>query len=145
MSSLALCRISKRDRPMRFVTSFSAVAALAGLLYLGSPLRGADDPIDDLRRDLRVRVFDPARNPEALTARRQARTKAIAQLRGFGEMRKAVMLNEWLDQDQESAIATIDRTLRDGLLHKLLQTLRDTMKSGDATARLAAATMIGEM
>jgi HEAT repeat protein len=60
-------------------------------------------------------------------------------------MRKAVMLNEWLDQDQELAIATIDRTLRDGLLHKLLQTLRDTMKSGDDTARLAAATMVGEM
>ena len=36
---------------MRLVITFSAVAALAGLLYLGSPLRGADDPIEDLRRD----------------------------------------------------------------------------------------------
>src|SRR5207248_134172 len=115
MSPLAPCqsnRMSKKDRPMRLVTYFSAVAALAGLLYLGSPLRGADDPIEDLRRDLRVRVFDPGRNPEALGARRQALTKDIARLRGVGDMRKAVMLNEWLDQDQELAIATIDRTLR---------------------------------
>jgi HEAT repeat protein len=72
-------------------------------------------------------------------------TADIAELRGVGDMRRAVMLNEWLDQDQELAIATIDRTLRDGLLQRLLQTLRDTMKSGDATARLAAATMIGEI
>jgi HEAT repeat protein len=130
---------------MRFVTFFSAVAALAGLLYLGSPLQGAENPIENLRSDLRVRVFDPARNPEALAARRQALMADIADLRGVGDMRKAVMLNEWLDQDQELAIATIDRTLRDGLLHKLLETLRQTMKSGDDTARLAAATMIGEM
>jgi HEAT repeat protein len=130
---------------MRLVTYFSAVAALAGLLYLGSPLRGANDPIEDLRRDLRVRVFDPRQNPEALTARRKALTSDIEQLRGVGDMRKAVMLNEWLDQDQEAAIANIDRTLREGLLQKLQQTLRDTMKSGDPTARLAAATMIGEM
>jgi HEAT repeat protein len=130
---------------MRLLTYFSAVAALAGLLYLGSPLRGANDPIEDLRRDLGVRVYDPGGNPEALAARRKTLTADIAQLRGVGDMRKAAMLNEWRDQDEDRAIATIDRAARDGLMHKLRQVLRDAMKSGDQTARLAAATMVGDM
>jgi HEAT repeat protein len=102
------------------------------------------DPVDALRQALRVPVIDPARNPQELTARRDLLTRRVAALRGPGDFRRALLLNEW-QSDQDPKIQDIDLTIRRELAQRLERALRTAMLSSDPAARLGAATMLGEM
>jgi HEAT repeat protein len=60
-------------------------------------------------------------------------------------MTQALLLNEWLDTDQDQQIANVDRTIRNELATHIDQALRGVLHSGDVDAQLAACTGIAEM
>jgi HEAT repeat protein len=70
-------------------------------------------------------------------------TKRVAALSDPGDLRRALFLREWRDQDQTPQVAEVDRAARHEIAKRLEQALRRGMTSGDATHRLAAATMLG--
>jgi HEAT repeat protein len=84
-------------------------------------------------------------NPEEITSRRNLLAKRVDDLHGLGDLRRALLLSDWLDGDQDKLVADVDREARARVATRLQQSLRALMERGDVTARLAAATMIGDM
>jgi HEAT repeat protein len=107
--------------------------------------RYAGDPVEALRQALKVRLVDPARNPDELRYRKKNLEEHIERLRGPGDMRRALVLQEWLDEDTDRLTANVDREVRTDLINRLVSTIGQILEHGDALARLAASTLVGEM
>lgn len=125
-------------------------AALATALLLAGtrPVQAQQlthDPVESLRQVLKTAPLDPARNPQEVADRRAAISARLAQLRGVGDMRRALLLHEWLDEDQDPQVASVDRTARNDLVRRLYDALKAMLDRGSPTARLAAATMLSEV
>jgi HEAT repeat protein len=105
----------------------------------------AGDPVEELRQTLKGYTTDLVRGPEKLAARKEALARNTADLRTIGDLRRALLLHEWLDEDQDRQLAQVDREARDKVVERLQRALRRVLKEGDAPSQMAAATMIGEM
>jgi HEAT repeat protein len=122
------------------VAVLAIVAALLGATA-GRCEAVPGDPVEALRQALRVAALDPAQ----LAQRRQELTQRANALHGDGELRRSLLLHEWLDEDQDPQIAEVDRTVRNSIVKRLQDSLRTKLRSGGTIAQVAAATMIGEM
>jgi HEAT repeat protein len=136
-----------RQLPQNRIAWLGLLAAIVALVCSpgGRAQLPTEDPVDALRQALKVPIIDPARNPQELAARRDALTRRAAAIKGVGDLRRALLIHEWLDEDQDAQIAEVDRTVRNSIVKRLIDALRQQLQSDNAIAKLAAATMIGEM
>jgi hypothetical protein len=82
---------------------------------------------------------------EDLGARKANLTKQSEKLRGVLDLRQALMLHEWRDNDFDKTVAEVDGKIREELGNRLIQTLREELKSADTSRQLAAADFLGEI
>jgi HEAT repeat protein len=104
------------------------------------------DAVADLDKDLQIPLRDP-QNQEELASLKRTLEMRIQALRSAGELRDALQLSGWRDQDQgeDEGVARIHRALRSEIQKRFEQTIRNTLKEGDATKRLAAVYLLGEL
>lgn len=95
------------------------------------------DPVDELRRVLRAPVRDPA-------TRQRELTKRLSALHTIGEIRRALALQEWRDEDPDEKIAEVDAPLRADLAKRFAERIRAALTSNDPAAQLGAADMLAE-
>jgi len=107
--------------------------------------------VEELRRTLRERLPQRALDDPTLTQRYlkrradalQTRIKAIGD--HVSDLRQALALQDWRDNDVDTDLAAVDLNARKELADHLGTLLRRFLKSEDTTTRLATITMIGEM
>jgi RNA polymerase sigma-70 factor (ECF subfamily) len=109
------------------------------------PADEAPDPVLRLREALRVPVVDLAQNPDEGKYRRETVSRRIEALRGVGDLARALELQEWLDQDQNAPVRAIDQALRDDVVRRFERAVRDTLRNGHASARLAVVELLGDI
>jgi HEAT repeat protein len=123
---------------------FSVMGALvSGAASLAADELPANDPVEALAAVLRAPTGS---TPAELDARRKGIAKYAERLQGPGLLRNALMLDAWRGEDDENrAIAEIDRHARGDLLRRFERSLRMGMRSGDPATQLATVAMIGEV
>jgi HEAT repeat protein len=115
-------------------------AALVGsgaLTDIASGQRPAD-PVERLRSVLKAINQDVERRDEAIK-------EQIDQLSGLGDLRLALALPEWRDQDSDLRVAGIDSRNRALVAKKFGTEVREQICKGDANQSLAAVTMLAQM
>jgi HEAT repeat protein len=120
----------------------AALLALLSMELVSWAQRLDSDPVEELRQALQVKVTDP-NNPDEVAFRKANLGRRLKALTTLGDMRKALSLQEWKDDDRD--IGPIDAELRKQLADRLAAGLRTALQRGDQTAQLAAITLIGEM
>jgi HEAT repeat protein len=100
------------------------------------PVRG--DPVEELRWILAAPFADSAKRARAVKER-------IKALEGLGDLRRALVLREWRDEDQDQRIAVADRPNRLALARRFQMAVRDVLVQGDDVSRLAVLNMLAEM
>jgi HEAT repeat protein len=126
------------------------VAGLALLLAFGPavPSARADDPVDTLRTILGDRSQGDFAGIERLDFRRAKVKDAIAQMRTIGQLRRALVLDEWKVDPKRvinEPLRDLDVELRAIVGNRLTKMLKRAADRGDANARLAVANTIAEM
>src|SRR5947207_10206260 len=99
----------------------AGVLALAAALCVPSTApaqRLPADPVEEMRQALRVGVRDPL-NKEELDYRRANLDKRAKALRTLSDLRRALSLQEWRDEDRDQGIRDIDRPIREDLALRL--------------------------
>ena len=122
-------------------------AALAALLCLAS-IVSAEDTLSALMRlrlALRTPVTDGSPNSKDVQLRRNAVQEAVAALSRLPDLREALLLQEWRDEDAEEQVAAVDKAARLETSRRFEQALHTALQQGDPASRVAAASMIAEM
>jgi HEAT repeat protein len=99
--------------------------------------------VDELREALRLVIREP-QNRDEREFRKRSLEKCIKALTRIDDLRRAMLLSEWRDNEVEESVAQIDRPIREELGQKLLNSLREVLEKGNAVRKQAAATLIGE-
>lgn len=119
---------------------------IVAILLLVQAARAAD-AVEDLRQALRT-PFPPTASEKELDYqlkyRRELLEKRVKAL-GIGDLRRALSLQEWRDQDRDLALRDLDRSLRDELVGRLQKSLQELLQAKDPAARRAAITQIGAL
>jgi HEAT repeat protein len=102
------------------------------------------DPVTALRQALKVPLRDVTPDSPDLLARRQALQDRTAALCSLPELREALLLDEWRDEDPGTPLVAIDQAVRLDLARRFEQALCEVLQKGDRVARLAAANMLAE-
>jgi HEAT repeat protein len=137
-------------RPKRRLQAFAA--GLAALVFLGTGLVAqvsaqTADPVEKIRVALKLNPFpDPTTNE----FREKDLDRAIAGLHTPAELRRALELSEWTDNESlgsadQQRQSAVDRAARKKIADKLTAWLTDAVDHGDVTSQLAAATFVGEI
>jgi HEAT repeat protein len=118
---------------------------MAAALIIGVPQASAQraDPVAALARALSVPT-DPTSNQE-MQARQKELIARIDALRTVSQMRAALNLPDWRDQDADPASSKVDIAARQHLVERLKSLLERALRSKDVAQQLAALTVIGEM
>jgi hypothetical protein len=119
-----------------------AALALAAAAAQGALAR---DGVADLRRVLVTPIGEPAAGSSGLDLRRQALTERVVALRGLPELRDALLLAEWRDEDVDQRVAAVDRAARAELGRRLDEGLNKVFRAGDVVNQQAAAQLIAEL
>lgn len=98
----------------------------------------AVDLVEELRQTLRLPARDPVERATAIK-------RDVDRLRTFNDLRRALSLLEWRDEDPDDAIAASDRAGRSAVSKRFGDALRGVLQKGDITARLAAVNVLAEM
>jgi HEAT repeat protein len=110
------------------------------ILWVGvaSADRFPSDPVEALRQMLKA----PARNP---AARAEALAKGIKELRNLGDLRRALLLQEWRDEEElDEALRKVDATNRSQVAKRFEEEVKDVLAHGTVTGKLAIAQMLGD-
>jgi HEAT repeat protein len=124
------------------------VVLIAMAISSGGSLRADSlpaDPVEDLRQALRIPVVDPLKNKAELEFRRENLTKKIEGLHTIGQLRRAIALNDWLDEDQAADVAAVDRAIRSQVAIRLRDAVKAAFASGNPVIQKAAVDGIAEM
>jgi hypothetical protein len=106
---------------------------------LSSPAPAAPpDPVEELRQTLRLAVADGEQ-------RRRAVAEEIKALDDMNDLRRAIELREWRDEDPDDRIASADRYNRAEVGRRFEQTARELLQHGDTATRLAIMDMLLKM
>jgi HEAT repeat protein len=95
-------------------------------------------PVEELRLALRAPLSDLAKRDSDLN-------ELVGALEGPGDLRRALMLREWRDEDQDQRVAAIDRSHRLVVARRFEQAVRDVLQYGDEASRLGVLTMLAEI
>lgn len=96
------------------------------------------DPVEELRLTLRAPLTDPIKRDRAVK-------EQIWHLTSLSDLRRAVVLGEWRDEDQDLRVAAVDRPNRVTLARRFEHAVRDVLEHGDGACRLAVLTLLAEM
>jgi HEAT repeat protein len=121
-----------------------ALTACLVLFSLAPALLAAPDPVEGLRQVLRVPVRNST-NRDELEYRQSALEKHSKAVTAIDDLRRALLLQEWRDQDRDELVARIDRTSRTAFEERLQDALRAVLDKGQPLRKQAAAALIGEM
>src|SRR4051812_12797188 len=88
----------------------------------------SSDPVDEVRRALKA----PARD---LAQRSQDVMKATATLTSIDDLRRALALLEWRDEDADDKLAVIDLANRAAAATRFEQGVRSILQQGDPDSR----------
>jgi HEAT repeat protein len=105
---------------------------------LASGQTWSGDPVEDLRRILKAPLTD-------LQTRDRNLKDAVSALQSLGELRRAVVLQDWRDADPNEEVAVVDRVHRAVVLERFARSVRDVLHWGDTTSRLAVLNMLAEV
>jgi HEAT repeat protein len=139
-------RLIMNNRPelTRFVRSTLRVLFPFAAFTLGQPFAHAADPVDDLKQALTLRLEEPT--PAVLDYRRNTLQKKIDGLTNIGELRRALALEEWKDnQKLNESIAEIDADMRRKVGTRLTKAIQHVVKNGTSATKIAVANSIAEM
>ncbi len=124
-------------------------AMLAVLLCLAPRAAGGEapswTPLLQLRWALKAPVLDSAPNSKDLQLRRNSVQDGIAGLSRLPDLREALLLQEWRDDDADGQVAAIDQAARLELTRRFEQALHGVLRQGDPASRIAAASMVSDM
>jgi HEAT repeat protein len=115
------------------VTCFAAAVGLAD--------RFPPDPVEELRLALKAPL-------QRLTeSREQYLTKRADAVRSLGDLRRALVLQEWRPEQETASdeAALTDRRIRQRLVERFREDVRDRLKRGGTADRLATMSMLAEM
>ena len=98
----------------------------------------AQNPPTELRTILTTTVANPA-------ARDLAAKEQIKRLVSLGDLRQALALREWREDDPDAAIAAVDRANRLLVQHRFEDAVRAMLRGGDSAGRLAVLDMIAKL
>ena len=87
---------------------------------------------------MKAPVFEPARRDQAV--KEQCR-----KVNGINDIRRALILREWRDQDPDERVASADRCNRAELARRFEQSVRDVLGQTDTPSKLAVLTMLEKM
>ena len=85
------------------------------------PQPDVPDPVETVRQALQIPIRDP-QNVDEKSFRRDNLEKSLARLQTIGDLRQALALQAWKDEDRD--IGTIDRPIREKLGNRLAKELR---------------------
>jgi HEAT repeat protein len=104
------------------------------------------DPVEDLRI-LLPGTMAIEENPAALNYRKENLLKAVDNLKSISDMRRALSLSEWKDQDirVNQKLSQVDQEVRAVIGKKIEQIIEQMVEKGSPTDQVAVATMIGEI
>jgi hypothetical protein len=126
----------------RNITHARRLAAVALALVLGAGFAAADrfppDPVEELRLTLRSRLPEGPQGQDILTRR-------IDALRTLSDLRRALLLDAWRDDEPDVKIANMHKTARAEVAKRFGQIVRGVLQSGDPTSRRAVADMIADI
>jgi HEAT repeat protein len=95
------------------------------------------ESVEGVRQILRATNLDPR-------MREQYLRQQIEQVRGVAELRQALGLVEWRDQETAAAIGAIDQNFRGVLCRRFEQEVHTHLRQGDATTRSVVLNMLAE-
>jgi HEAT repeat protein len=124
---------SHRRLRLSFIFALSLLA-LAGLAR-AQPVTA--DPVEELRQTLKSCTRDPESRDRTLSA-------VVPLIQDIGDLRRALSLREWRDQDLEEKWAAIDRTYRASLARQFGLAAREVFQHGDETAQLAVLKLLAD-
>jgi HEAT repeat protein len=122
-------------------------------LFLASRARVSAQPPDPVE-ELRVALKDVRALPtvEERKARKERLDKIIPKLQNVSDLRRALTLTEWRDEEvikvsskEIQELAKIDRDARKQIGNSLKKWISDAVESKDAIRQRAAATLVGEI
>jgi len=132
-----------------FVGVAAALACLSGLL-VGHAGAQQYDPVENLQQVLKgLTGTDPS--DEVLRHRKAALSEAATQLKNISDLRLALALPEWKDNDkdpstgQPTLLARVDQEVRATIGKRLQNIVQNAVDKGDSRSRLAAANLVGEI
>jgi HEAT repeat protein len=124
---------------MLIALCFALLAFPPGIASAASPA------VEDLRRALAMPMSDAAAQVPDPEVRRRMLAARVAGLEGVADLRAALLLGEWRDEDADPVLAAIDRAVRAEVARRLEQILRQAVEEGDSAGRLAAVRIIGDV
>ncbi|MCI0455763.1 MAG: HEAT repeat domain-containing protein [Gemmataceae bacterium] len=96
------------------------------------------DPVEGLRQILKPAGSKPA-------ARAAALDKQIPNLRTLSDLRRALLLQDWRDEDEfDDAIRKVDQVSRNQVLKRFEEGVREVLARGTVSAQLAVVQMLGD-
>src|SRR5207247_2205646 len=96
------------------------------------------DPVEELRLLLKAPLTDSEARDRAL----KEQGKLVD---GINDLRRALVLRDWRDEDPDARVASVDQRNRAGLARRFEQAVREVLLQGDATSKLAVLNMLGKM
>src|SRR5438132_86245 len=115
-----------------------ALLAIACGIASSAARAAPPDAVEELRQTLRVAVADGEQ-------RRRAVAEEIQALNDINDLRRAIELREWRDEDPDDRIASADRHNRAEVGRRFEQAARDLLQHGDTATRLAVMDMLLKM
>jgi HEAT repeat protein len=97
----------------------------------------APDPVAQLEEALRTPRLDPA-------ARERVLRQRIAALHSLPDLRRALGLDAWRDDDPDARLSLVDAGVRGTLVKQFYERVRELLRTGDAETRRAVVVVLGE-
>lgn len=104
-------------------------------MMTGRGLAAPADAVAELREILQMPVSDPGMRERCLG-------EQIKKLNGISELRRALALHDWREEDPDDQTAAVDRASRAEVVRRFDSAVRDVLRRGDAASRLAVMDMI---
>jgi HEAT repeat protein len=130
---------SRRLRLAHIVAALFLVALLRPAAAQSAPLPA--DPVEAFRQVL-VQDRSPNPPPEALEARRKNLEAAARSLRTLGDLSRALLLLEWSSGGLGGAEADVDRLVRQSIVDRFEQGIKDVIAHGSAVDKIAVAYLL---
>jgi HEAT repeat protein len=139
-----------------FTTRHHRRVTIIGLLLLGgiagwtgyAQAQLPNDPVDELSQALKVPVIDVGQNTGELRAREAILTRLINKLRTVSDLRRALVLDDWLDKDQDINVrpeAKLDQKIRSEVAARYIDAIRASLASNQPLRQAATADLLSDL
>jgi HEAT repeat protein len=111
---------------------------ILGILALVAAQTASVNPVEELRQVLKAPAFD-------LDQRNRTLGEQVKHLDGLSDLRSALTLREWRDEDPNEQLAAVDQVHRATVARRFEQAVREVLHHGDTTSRLAVLNILAKM